>query len=222
MNEAEEDVGRAGPGLVLGGGVVDRVLDDPVSLLLDYREDEGLRYLNFVSVTPLDRLVPEDLAVTILINSRVGYRAFKSVQDLGPSVDLAALPDTSLEHTTADERDKVAELVWRVAQWPGFAASVATKVLHKKRPALIPILDNQAIFGAYMNPDWPAVRSSQESVKERRRIRDALERIATDLTRTENMRVWPLLAECEPARSMIELLDMTWWTYFRRHEPILP
>ena len=41
-----------------------------------------------------------------------------------------------------------------MAQWPGFAASVATKVLHKKRPGLIPVLDNQA-FGAYMNPNWP-------------------------------------------------------------------
>jgi putative NADH-flavin reductase len=32
---------------------------------------------------------------------------------------------------------------------------VATKVLHKKRPKLKPILDNEAIFGAYMNPKWP-------------------------------------------------------------------
>jgi hypothetical protein len=30
----------------------------------------------------------------------------------------------------------------------GFPRSVATEVLDKKRPALIPILDNEAIFGA--------------------------------------------------------------------------
>jgi hypothetical protein len=36
-----------------------------------------------------------------------------------------------------------------MTSWPGFGASVATKTLHKKRPALIPVLDNMAIFGAY-------------------------------------------------------------------------
>ena len=42
-----------------------------------------------------------------------------------------------------------------VTDWEGFASSVATKVPHKKRPKLIPILDDEAIFGAYMNPKWP-------------------------------------------------------------------
>jgi hypothetical protein len=35
-----------------------------------------------------------------------------------------------------------------VARWSGFGTSTASKVLHTKRPALVPILDNQAIFGA--------------------------------------------------------------------------
>lgn len=30
--------------------------------------------------------------------------------------------------------------------------------------------------------------------------------------------VWPVLQEREPGRSLIELLDMTWWSYFRRLE----
>ena len=51
-----------------------------------------------------------------------------------------------------------------MASWDGFAASVATKILHKKRPALIPILDNQAIFGAYMNPQWPSKPSRADSI----------------------------------------------------------
>jgi hypothetical protein len=44
----------------------------------------------------------------------------------------------------------VAELIGVMMSWPGIGASVATKTLHKKRPALIPILDKMAIFGAYM------------------------------------------------------------------------
>ena len=60
-----------------------------------------------------------------------------------------------LEETSAGERAQVANFIAAVTDWEGFAASVATKVLHKKRPKLIPILDNEAIFGAYMNPKWP-------------------------------------------------------------------
>jgi hypothetical protein len=47
---------------------------------------------------------------------------------------------------------------------------VATKVPHKKRPKLIPILDNEAIFGAYMNPKWPEKLASTDSVYVKARI----------------------------------------------------
>jgi hypothetical protein len=187
--------------LTLGGRVVERRLRDPVGLLLSYREDEGTRYLNHVPITPTDAVLPEDLAVTLLINSRAGYRAFKSIQDLGPSLDLGRLPDVALEDSTSDERDAVAGTISQVAHWLGFAASLATKVLHKKRPAPIPILDNQAIFGAYMARSWPRQRSSQDSVQDPRRIRDAHERMSIDLTRPENGGVWPLLQASEPTRS---------------------
>jgi hypothetical protein len=119
--------------VVLGGGAIDRHLHDAVALLRGYREDEGTRYLNQVPITSPDRLVPEDLAVTMLINSRVGLRAYKSVQDLAPALDVSVLPTTPLEEATAEQRALVADVVARVAHWPGFAASVASKVLHKKR-----------------------------------------------------------------------------------------
>ncbi len=54
-----------------------QVLDDAEGLLVRYRTDDRLRYLDHVPTTPPDRLVPEDLAVTILINSRVGSAAQK-------------------------------------------------------------------------------------------------------------------------------------------------
>ena len=120
-----------------------------------------------------DSLVAEDLAVTTLINSRFGIAAFRSLALHGGEVDLRELPDVPLERTTDEERDQVARLIATVAGWTGFAASVATKVLHKKRPRLIPILDNQAIFGAYMNPRWPQAPSLAESVKALPRIREA-------------------------------------------------
>ena len=141
--------------LVVGGGGLDRRVDDVEALLLAYRSYSGAEYLDHEPRTRLDELVPEDLAVTSLINSRFTMDAFRSLALHGHEVDLRSLPDVPLEQTTVDERGRVADLVATVAQWRGFGASVATKVLHKKRPALIPILDNQAIFGAYMNPLWP-------------------------------------------------------------------
>lgn len=208
--------------LTFGAGKVDRVVEDAGALLVSYRSDDGLRYLDFAAVTPQDALLPEDLAVTILINSRVGPAAFKSVQDKAGQLELGSLPSTALEDTTEQERYAVADVVGELAKWEGFAASVATKVLHKKRPGLIPILDNQAIFGAYMNPRWPDERSSMDSIYAVSRIREALEWIFVDLTRPENREVWPQLEQLEPSRSRIELFDMVWWMYFRRIEPVAP
>jgi len=205
--------------LVVGGGRLDRVLSDAMGLVAGYLTDDGLRYLDYQSMTPADRLVPEDLAVTILINSRVAGTAFKAVQDRGDALDLAGLPAVPLQETNDPDRQAVADLVATVASWPGFAASVATKVLHKKRPDLIPILENEAIFGAYMSPLWPEQRASQDSVYGATRIREALDWIWTDLTRPENAPAWVRLHAEYPARTRIDLFDMVWWVYFRSVQP---
>ena len=210
----------AGMDLIVGAARLERILTDAEGLVTGYLTDDGLRYLDFVPTTPPDRLVPEDLAVTILINSRVAGKAFKSVQDFGPDLALSSLPTVPLQEASAEERRSVAALIATVASWPGFATSVATKVLHKKRPDLIPILDNEAIFGAYMNPRWPTERASQDSVYGEGRIREALDWIATDLSRSENQSTWLALERAYPTRTRTDLFDMAWWTHFRRIQPV--
>ena len=205
--------------LILGGGKKDRAIRDAETRLAEYRTDDGFRYYEYSSVTPRDRLFPEDLAVTLAMNSMVRVGAFKSVQDRGSSLDLSALPDKPLEQTSADERAELSSFLAEVANWPYFGASVATKLLHKKRSALIPILDNQAIFGAYMNPAWPAEHSLADTVKSASRIREALDQIAFDLTRSENLEAWSELGALEADRTAIEVFDMIWWMYFRSKEP---
>jgi hypothetical protein len=81
---------------------------------------------------------PKTFAVTILINSRVAGTAFKAVQDHGGEVSLDALPGCALKDSDDGQRQAVCDVICTVIAWPGFAASVATKVLHKKRPDLIP------------------------------------------------------------------------------------
>jgi hypothetical protein len=156
----------------------------------------------------------------MLINSRVSARAATSVYANAATLDLGSLPEKALEETTAAERQQVADVIGTMAGWPWLGASVATKTLHLKRPALIPILDNLAIFGAYMNPLWPEHRALADSIKSVPRIKGALDWISEDLTRPENASVWPELHVIEPTRSRIELFDMIWWMHFRQVEPV--
>ena len=93
-------------------------------------------------------------------------------------------------------------------------------MLHKKRPDLIPILDNQAIFGAYMNKDWPEEAARRESVRSADWIFPALDWIAFDITRPENTAAWEALHTIEPTRTRIELFDSVWWKYFREKQPV--
>src|SRR5581483_425066 len=209
--------------LVYGAGKIDRLVEDVEGLLREWREKEkdwGQLYLEYEPVTPKDHVLVEDLAVTMLINSRVAARAATAVYTVGDTLDLSVLPDKPLEETTDDERHTVASVIGTMTSWPWIGASVATKTLHKKRPALIPLLDNQAIFGAYMNARWPKQPSSMETIKDVSRIKEALVWITYDLTRSENEAIWPELRTIEPERSKIELFDMIWWIYFRRLEPV--
>jgi hypothetical protein len=93
--------------LILGAGRLDRVISDAEVLLAEYPAEDGLRYLNWKPSTAPDHLSPEDLAVTILINSRVGPAAFRSVQDHGAG-DL----DTRLEPLPVD--DPIGAADWRL------------------------------------------------------------------------------------------------------------
>jgi hypothetical protein len=211
--------------LIYGAGRVDRRLEGVERLLREWRVKEadfGQLYLEHEPATPRDILLVEDLAATMLVNSRVAARAAAAVQREGATVDLASLPEKALEETTDSERSLVADVIGTMTSWPWVGASLATKTLHKKRPALIPILDNQAIFGAYMNPRWPEQRSLMDTIKSVRRIKEALDWIAEDITRVENASIWSQLQTLEPERSRIEIFDMIWWMYFRQVEPVAP
>jgi Family of unknown function (DUF6308) len=203
--------------LIFGAGEIDRRVPDVEELLRDWREKEkdfGQLYLEHEPITSPDRVFVEDLAVTMLMNSRVDARQAMGVFRNRATFDLSILPDKALGETTDGQRQVVAGLIGAMTSWPGIGASVATKTLHKKRPALIPVLDNMAIFGAYMYPMWPEKRALADTVKAVPRIKEALDWIAVDVTRSENEAVWERLQEIEPTRSRIELFDMVWWMHF--------
>lgn len=207
--------------LTVGAREIERIIPNADELLLEFRSDRGYHYLNYSPITPADRVVPEDLAVTLLVNSQASGRAFHSLMEKSNGIDLTILPKKPLENTSEKERAIIAALIAGMAQLSGFAASVATKVLHKKRPYLIPILDNQAIFGAYMNAEWPQKPARGDSIKDENLIRKALDWITFDVRRQENKDAWERLHTIEPNRSRIQLFDCVWWKYFRKVQPVV-
>ena len=89
--------------LIYGAAKLDRCVEAVEDLLREWRvreADWGQLYLEFTPATPLDMLVVEDLAVTMLINSRVAGQAAAAVLRNGRSLDLGAFPDKPLEETT--------------------------------------------------------------------------------------------------------------------------
>ena len=207
--------------LILGGLKVDRTVHGAENYLRKYREDIGRWYLDYAPNTPPEKLLPEDIAVTLLVNSRASGDAVKSLIEHGDEVDLPSLATVPLEDTTPQQRNELAKLIAKIAEeWKGFACSLATKLLHKKKPDLVPVLDNEAIFGAYRNPRWPQERARTASITSRTQIRDALDCIWTDLNRTDNAETWAALHAEEPKRSRIQLFDSVWWIYFRKQQPV--
>jgi len=206
------------------GGMMNRPpLEDPCGCLREFLEvdserDAGRVYYEYEPRTPRDVFLPEDVAISLTLNSRASGLAVASVVKNGHTIDLRTLPDKPLQETSCPERDQVAELLAKVCKWPHFKASTVTKILHKKRPALIPVLDNLAIFGAYLNPDWPNLEPSADSIGDKGSIQKALDCIAADLVRPENAGIWPTLQAVAPKRTLIEVFDMVWWIYFKRRE----
>ncbi len=203
--------------LIYGGTRLDREVVDADVLLREWwdaERDAGQLYLEYEPATPKDRVVLEDLAVTMLVNSRADIRPAVGFLRNCAALNLDRLPQKALGETTERERREIAELIGEMTGWPGVGASIATKTLHKKRPALIPILDNMAIFGAYMNPLWPEHRAAADTVKAVGRIKDALDLIAVDVSREENEDTWKQLEAMDPDRTRIELFDIVWWMFF--------
>ncbi|HPH98561.1 MAG TPA: DUF6308 family protein [Anaerolineaceae bacterium] len=201
--------------LVVGAGIIERVIPDAEQALKIYKKITDYTYLDYLPVTPRDLVVPEDLAVTLALNSRVGSKAVESLMEKR-SISLAGLPDKPLEAADDNDLEAAADQIMVLVGLKGFGASVASKLLHKKRPALIPVMDNSAIFGAYMNPDWPQKKAGSDTVKDRKLILEALRRIRFDITRPENEGVWARLGKDREMRSRIELFDCVWWGWFKQ------
>jgi len=114
--------------LVVGARHLDRTLDNAERLLGEFLEtDLGRDYYSYSPITPPDCLYPEDLGITLILNSLARSEAARSLMRSGSAIDLSVLPNKSLEDIDEAERKLVAELITKVANLPGIAASLASK-----------------------------------------------------------------------------------------------
>lgn len=212
--------------LVLGGHVIADV-ERLARRFLTCRRETGYDYYSYSS-SRTDDVSISDVAVTLGMNSGVTGVAFRTILEHGPAITevLSAVPtNLALEDGTCGsvELDTMVELVTfttnvgrntearRVAglePFPtGIGVSVATKLLHKKRPELLPVLDNQAIFVSYLGEKEPDWRNCGPAVCR------ALEAIQRDLRHPSNEVGWAALSTQWPWLTRVELFDIIWWEY---------
>jgi hypothetical protein len=193
-------------------------LEDADTLLEQYRQQvrRGPTYYGCRSNTDPERVTVEDLGLAVLLEGRPSSRAAQTLVEA--PVDLSGVVPDPLHETTAADRAAVVDAVMELvgSSGSGFASSLATKVLHKKRPATIPVLDNSAIYATLCSDTWERGQVPRgQSVRARSRIADALERVHGVVSDPANRASWETLERAWPSYTRIELFDMAWWAYVR-------
>lgn len=94
------------------------------------------------------------------------------------------------------------------------SSSLATKILHPKRPATIPVLDNVAIYGTLLNSDWDPSKGLPRGhgTRDPGRIAAALDAVHQVVADPAHALAWQALQRAWPF-TRIELFDMIWWSY---------
>lgn len=150
----------------------------------------GMAYQRHV-VSPLNRNAPNRLTTDDLSNARNLHSMGWSWSDVSEVLDvdfpeLAAIPpDADLLATNAHD-EPLAELLYRLCRVRGIEIANATKFVHQKRPALVPILDayarrslNVPWLRRYEEPAYKSVfRTAFSSIREL--CRDEANRVALE------------------------------------------
>ncbi len=135
------------------------LVEHPDELLLDYVDiRNGYAYPAYdrLVTNGSPELVDGDLLAPTLIGVHIDTGRFSLLREMLPALDaVAELPEVSLEDADDDHVMCVAGL-FGILDEPRYAGrgvrgTVVSKVLHRKRPDLVPIYDSR-IFEAYTAP----------------------------------------------------------------------
>lgn len=204
--------------LRVGGVVVPR--SDALALARRYlTERAGWSYPSYdgyQQATALGALVDGDFLAPALLNvPRISVRAYEGLQRVRPDLQTvldAVPPKLRLEHASDEDLDHLGQLfsVLDGAGVHGVSATILAKILHRKRPAFIPLYDDQ-VRGVYQDgPGAPVPTVRGRSWREFMPLFAAA--VREDLVR--EMPFWQEIAglAAEPPITPLRALDIVaWW-----------
>ncbi|WP_370087670.1 DUF6308 family protein [Streptacidiphilus sp. MAP12-16] len=167
-----------------------------------------------------DQLTDGDLLAPTLLNAAPSITAFYTLQALRPTLEaaLAAIPpDLTLQDAvrTGRHHELVGELFRCLDEQktPGVQLTTLTKVLHRKRPLLIPLHDRH-VRACYVNdgPTYPMRRTAGRTWAHYTATLAAS--IADDLDRQAEQ--WAVLRSCVPDIGLLRILDVVAWNTARQ------
>lgn len=193
-------------------------IPDPSERLRSFCAGEYAYYDAIPSADP-DRIEPLDVLVTVAVNSFVNtaskvYRVHQGMRDacepLLPEIpEEADLVDLDRWH------EPLRVLLHAAVQARDVLIPVATKVLHRKRRMLIPMLDNIVLQYYFREPGLkPLLAASQNKAKAADVAMHALDLFRADLIATKEMlsSLQADLAEGGFALSSVRILEILLWT----------
>lgn len=150
--------GSAGqPSMQLCAGTLE--VEHPDELLLDYldvRNGYGYPAYDTLETNSSPGLVDGDLLAPVLLGAHVDTGRFALLREMLPALEAVAdLPEVALQDADDDHVLCVAGL-FGILDEPRYAGkgirgTIVSKVLHRKRPELVPLYDSR-IFEAYTAP----------------------------------------------------------------------
>lgn len=184
------------------GSRIDTLLDEPkiMELATAYFEPDGPfaghTFDGLGSNSPTE-FTPEDLLAVSLLDVTYGPRAVRHILEHPDrwSTLLAAVAPEAVLWEMDEELYGAADCVWRaLVKLPGVGPTKAGKLLARKRPSLVPIVDD--VIATFLPPgDRGFWWGLQEALVDSAR-RDRLDALAEDIT---------------PAPTTIRLLDVAVW-----------
>ncbi len=134
-------------------------VEAPDQVLLDYldvRNGYAWSSYDLLVTNGSAELVDGDLLAPNLIGATVDRDRFLLLRELMPRIaGVAQLPGNALQDATDGELEKVADLFAVLDDAPyagrGVRGTILSKVLHRKRPDLVPLYDSR-IFESYTAP----------------------------------------------------------------------
>lgn len=206
------------PAIVLRNGTR---IDDALAMALEFVEQDGsYQSYDLARVEQDDVLTESDIRVANAMIARMSPRVISDIYARAPVIN-AALAGVPPSASLAEPDDEIPwraleELMRAIGGIPEVGLPRQTKVLHKKRPALIPILDSvletylRRVDGLRRTGD--GARDAIELVRSYKRELDA-NLVAIQTLRSELRQRGIDLTECR-------LLDLFLWAYSGRYTPL--